>query len=336
MSPVTHSMQAACTVIVVGYQGERWLTPCLTSLISASAQKVNLVLVDNGGNGDLKTLPLDQFDCQVVVAPHRMGFAEANNFALQQIRPTTQSVCFLNQDTISQPGWIDAQTACLNEHPDVGAISPLLLTYDGAQFDPAFRDCVREIVGFPETPGPGSEYQDFQECRQVTAAALVIRTEALRRSGPFDPVFGSYYEDYDLCRRVRVAGYRVGVCARGAVWHFSGSTSISGAARKNRVRQLMRNRVLHLARESGSHRWRALCGYAVCRFPHDLARSIAHTPSSQPLSAFLQGHLELFSLLPRLLFERTDQAKWTEFLQSIDWSSVCQVSHRESTTGATA
>lgn len=314
---------SSCTVVIVGYQGERWLPGCLNTLAEASAESIRLVLVDNGGNGDLGALPLDKFQCHLTTAPRRLGFAEANNFALRQIDLDSEAVSFLNQDTLSQPGWLDACLACLRDHPDVGALSPLLLTYDGSGYDPGFRDCTRHVAAFPANPAGRADYSAFEEAQQVTAAAMVVRTAALRKSGPFDPIFGSYYEDYDLCRRIRLAGYRIGVCGRGAVWHYSGSSTTSTSAKEKRLRQIIRNRVILSIREAGDRRGRALARYVTCSLPHNLGRSLLGTPSSQPLSVQLAANWDLAAQWKRLLSARSDHRAWIEYLSTIDWPELC-------------
>jgi N-acetylglucosaminyl-diphospho-decaprenol L-rhamnosyltransferase len=308
-----------CCVVVVGYHGANWLPDCLTSLARASERRLQLVLVDNGGNGDLDRLPLAAFETQVVRTPSPMGFADANNFGLVASGFDAEAVCFLNQDTISGPGWLDACLGCLNEDPSIGAVSPLLTTIDGSAWDEGFAHCVRNV---PELKGvsPGNAIQQSFEVPQITGAAMVVRSKVLHCVGPFDPIFGSYYEDFDLCRRVREAGYRIVACP-GVVRHAGGSSTKTQAQQHNRMRLIVRNRAIERIREARSRRLGPVMRQFAVTFPRNLLRGVARTASSQPVSVQLRAHLDLVRMLPRLISEQRDNATWCAYLRRIGWNS---------------
>ena len=316
-------MRQSVDVIVVGYHGERWLRECLSTLRDPMGGGCRVVLVDNGGNGDIASLRLDEEPTIVLETPRQMGFAEANNFALQQVGLEAGAVCFLNQDTRSQPGWLEACLECLERYPGVGAVSPLLRNYDDTDWDPAFLTCSRESHRLTNAISRWTKRDDFYEVPRVTAAAMVVRSDVLREVGPFDPLFGSYYEDYDLCLRICRAGYRVGVCGRGTVCHYSGSSTTTKEAERKRMRQVIRNRVILRCREAGGHRLRSILSYFATSFPRNLARGIRQTTSSQPVSVQLAAHLGLLAHFPRLISARADQRAWSAYLNRIGWHPKC-------------
>lgn len=308
-----------CSVVVVGYQGAKWLPDCLTTLARASARRLHLVLVDNGGNGDLDQLPLSAFDTQVVPTPRPLGFAEANNCGLVAAGLDSDVVCFLNQDTLSESGWLDACLDCLEDHADIGAVAPLLTSFDGTAWDEGFAYCVRDVQQL-RNARPGADLTGHFEVPLLTAAAMVIHTDLLRRIGPFDPVFGSYYEDFDLCRRVGEAGFRMAICGPAMVRHFGGSATASPVAERKRTRQLVRNRLIHRLRCAGRGRGQQLCRYLAIEFPYQLGRCLAGTASAPPLSAFLNAHRDLVPLLDRLISESRDRRAFEAYLTQLRWT----------------
>jgi N-acetylglucosaminyl-diphospho-decaprenol L-rhamnosyltransferase len=308
-------------VIVVGYQGKRWLPECITTLRDAG-HPLRLVLVDNGGGNDIDQLPVSALPHIVLQTPRPLGFAEANNFALQHGGPWGEAVCFLNQDTRSQPGWLDACRQCLHDDVHRGAVTPLLRTYDLSGWDPGFWDCAKQSLEFCQTVDDGGAMEPYYEVPVATAAALVVRTAALRKSGPFDPIFGSYYEDYDLCRRIRAAGYTIGICTQATVAHYSGSSTVTQQARRKRMRQIIRNRAIHRIRQADSGRARAVVEEFLLRFPRNLLRGIAHTPSSQPPSVQLAAHWDLLRVAGRLASREEDVRVWEQYLAQIQWSEL--------------
>ncbi|NQU26371.1 MAG: glycosyltransferase family 2 protein [Candidatus Nealsonbacteria bacterium] len=312
----------SATVIVVAYHADRWMPRCVETLREAFQEHSHLVLVDNGGTSRMEGLPLTEFDHLILPTSGPLGFAEANNFALQQVGLTRKAVCFLNQDTLSTAGWLAACLACLRDHPEVGAVSPLIRTYDGTDWDPAFRDCAKKSLGLLERLDNEQEVPSFCEVPMITAAAMVVRSDVLREVGPFDPIFRSYYEDYDLCRRIRLAGWRVGICTQGRIAHYSGSATFSEKAQRRRIRWIVRNRAIHQIRLADRHRLRAMLRYLTCNFARNLCRSVWHTPSSQPLREFLGAHLDLLPLLGRLVSEKRDLRSWKRYLDELNWMAL--------------
>jgi GT2 family glycosyltransferase len=319
-------------VVIVAYQGAPWVARCLSTLAQASRERLKVVVVDNGGNDRSIPREAPEFDYSVLASPRPLGFAEANNLALQaHAIDELEAVCFLNQDTLSQPGWIDACLECLCEWPERGAVAPLLRTYDGADWDPGFLECARQSTEFAREQSAVAALAPFYTVPRVTAAAVLVRASALRATGPFDPIFGSYYEDYDLCRRLRLAGYEIGICGRATVCHYSGSCTTTASAARSRMRQIVRNRTILRIREAGDRRWPAILRYLAWTLPRNIARSLLHTPSSQPLTVLLGAHWDLLHEWMRLASSERDRQIWNEYLTNIGWFAPREIDRSDET-----
>jgi len=321
------------TVVVVAFRGERWLGPCLQSLAKALASGP-LILVDNGEDNHIERLPMDRFNCAVLRTPTAMGFAEANNYALVQCSPSTDTVCFLNQDTISESTWLHQCLEVFARHDDVGAVMPVLRSYDGLGWDEGFLMCARDNAELHRTIQESREISGFYPTQYVTAAAMIVRTEALKAVGPFDPIFGSYYEDFDLCLRLRHAGWRVGVCGEAQVRHFGGSSSGSASAVRKRTTQIIRNRAILRFRDAGRRRLSAIAQYALVEAPRNILRSLLGTPSSQPFQSLVRANLRLLQSFGRLSDARRDDRAWQEYLREIGWESAGLASEQFLETGS--
>ena len=305
------------SVVLVAYHGDRWLPACIASLAEASTRRLHLVLVDNSGNTGLDRLDLGRFDAEVVRTPRPMGFAEANNYALVHAARLADAVLFLNQDTVSPPGWIDRCLACFAQEARLGAVSPCIRTYDGTGWDPSFLTCVPPGI---DPARPAGEGPDWFYAPTAPAPALLVRTSALLEAGPFDPVFGSYYEDYDLCLRLRRCGYRIGFCRSARIHHFSGSTTTTRARELRRMRQLIRNRVIYGLREAEGPRLPRVLRYGLADLPRRLVRGLLRTPSSQPPAVTLKAYGDLLRIAGRLASRRRDERAWRRYLGEIGWA----------------
>jgi len=306
------------TVILIAYHGDRWLPACIASLALASAERLHLVLVDNSGNTCLDELDLSRFDAEILATPLPLGFAEANNYALVHASHLEEVVLFLNQDTISPAGWVDPCLDILIDDDGLGAVSPLIRTYDDDDWDPSFVTCLsmgqrQRLMAVLD----GGEH--VWESDLAPAPALLVRTDVLKIVGPFDPIYGSYYEDYDLCRRIRRAGYRIGFVRGASLQHYSGSTTDTPEKERRRMRRIVRNRLIYQIRDDRQPRWATLTRFFLRDIPYRMLRGLVRTPSSQPPAIVLQAALEVARLAYRLCSVARDEAVWKDYLNRINW-----------------
>jgi hypothetical protein len=319
---MTSSRDSRVTVLVVGYNSEKWLGQCLSTLQTASMSTLQLCFVDNHNNPNLSSKNRSDFDIEILKTPRPMGFADANNFGIGHTRFESDLTVFLNQDTVSTDGWIDTCVDCFMSDSSLGVLSPGLRTYDMNDWELNLLTCLAENGKSTESEVSGT---GVIAVRQVTAAAMVVRTDILDQVGPFDPIFGSYYEDYDLCRRVRNAGYTVGVCLGARVGHFSGSVTSTREQARRRTRSLIRNRLIHKVRESGDRRLRVLASHFAMTLPKNLIRGLLRTNSSQPVAATVAAHWDLMKITRRLVSKQYDEQRWLEFLAEFKATSAASV-----------
>ncbi|WP_339908578.1 glycosyltransferase family 2 protein [Symmachiella dynata] len=312
-------MPPRVSVVIVAYRGKAWLPDCVGSMRCDCHSPMHLILVDNDGENEIDALPLEDFQHTILKTPRAMGFAEANNFALQAIGLDSEYACFLNQDTRSEPGWIAACLECFERHPSLGAVTPLLMTYDGEQLEPNALACGRQSAAFCEAEATNDLRDRFFEVPEIPATAMIVRSDVLRQVGPFDPIFGSYYEDYDLCHRIREAGYSVGICTAGRVAHYCGSATTTEKSNRRRMRQIIRNRAIYRCRSAGTHRLGSVGGQFFRTLPHNLCRGLFRTPSSQPVWTTLSAHWDMLFVLRRLMSAKNDRAAWNAYLDEIGW-----------------
>lgn len=135
---------------------------------------------------------------------------------------------FLNNDTVPQPGWLDALLDTFDIHPDAGLVGAKLLYPDGR---------LQEAGGVVFADGSGWNYGRFDDpgdCRYaylrdadyVSGAAIAIPRALFERLGGFDTRYApAYYEDTDLAFAVRAAGLRVLMQPASVVVHDEGTTS---------------------------------------------------------------------------------------------------------------
>ena len=98
---------ARATVVVVNWNGERWLGPCLSALRrQRTGFAFEVWVVDNAStDGSLALLEREHPQVRVLRNRENLGFAGGNNTALREV--TTPYAVLLNNDAAPEPDWLE-------------------------------------------------------------------------------------------------------------------------------------------------------------------------------------------------------------------------------------
>ncbi|MGD1146383.1 MAG: glycosyltransferase [Thermoanaerobaculaceae bacterium] len=249
------------SIVIVTFNGRLHLARCIPAVLATTGEDAEIIVVDNAStDGTLSWLSSEYPRVGVVGLPRNLGFGEANRRGFLIAR--ADFVVLLNNDTVVEPGWLDALLRPLQQDPNVAASCALLrlldhpellnangggMTWLGYGFDRDF--------GFP-FPEPG-DLPEFAETLFPTAAAALFRKADFFASGGFDPSFFMYHDDVDLGWRLWLLGKRVVTCRDAVVRHAWGGTATAAKGRRWRdllgarhnIRALIKNlEPWHLAR----------------------------------------------------------------------------------------
>jgi len=227
-------MDRSLYVIVLNWNGEKVIGPCLASLKRVLEPPLEIIVVDNASSDrSIEIIRREAPDAEVIVNERNLLFAAGNNVGLRRaIERGGSYVLLLNNDTEVEPSFAAAMLASLDRAPDAGIVGPKILYdgepkriwYGGAGFYPLFwiprhRD-IRKIDGtFPERGG---------ETGWVSGCAMLVRREVIERIGMLDPSYTIYCEDVDYCLRARRAGWKVLYEPAAVVRHKVSSSSGGG------------------------------------------------------------------------------------------------------------
>lgn len=214
------------SVIVVNFNGRRWLAPCLDALAAQSgAASFETILVDNASSdGSAAFVRATYSDVIVHESGANLGFAAGNNAGARIARGGT--LVFLNNDTIAAPDWLSRLAAALSERPACGmATSRIVSLDDPSRVDSAGDGYLRAGGAFKR--GHGGRSEDYAESREVfgaCGAAFAVRREVFDALGGFDESFFMVYEDVDLSYRAQLLGHRCWYAADAIVRHAGSAT----------------------------------------------------------------------------------------------------------------
>ena len=151
----------------------------------------------------------------------------------------------LNNDTIPQPGWLEALLATFRDEPRVGLAGAHLLYPDGRLQEAGgvvFSDGSAWNYG-RRCAADDPRYAYLRDCDYASGAAIALPRALFQQLGGFDTRYApGYYEDTDLAFAVREAGLRVVVQPAARVVHVEGGTAGTDTGSGMKAHQV-RNRV---------------------------------------------------------------------------------------------
>jgi GT2 family glycosyltransferase len=220
------------SVIVLNYNGLRWLSLCLDALAAqVNAPPFEIVFVDNASmDGSAEWVRARDPKVRVLEAGANLGFAAGNNAGARIARG--EWLAFLNNDTAAQPDWLARLYAAAIEHPAFAIVTSRIVLMD----DPDVIDSAGDgylLAGGAFKHGHGGPARDHETSGEVfgaCGAAFLIKRAVFDELRGFDGSFFMVYEDVDLSYRARLRGHRVWYAADAIVRHaVSASLGLASA-----------------------------------------------------------------------------------------------------------
>lgn len=242
-------------IVILNYNNAGRTIDCIESILKFNTAAVSIVVVDNAstdGSVGLLEVWLENHPGAFVLleSSENGGYAKGNNIGLEYFRAddSIDKVMILNNDVLFTQDIISTLTRFIDEHPDVGLVSPLLCRRDGVTPDStcARRDCsIREIIWtyllyFTDIAGILSRFSNKRkmlltnpellqnECVPIelpSGSCMMIRKDLFEKIGRFDPNTFLYYEENILYRKLLDAGRQNYMLPGISCIHLGGETT---------------------------------------------------------------------------------------------------------------
>lgn len=229
------------SVIIVNYNVRQFLENALFSLKRAMEGLAGeIIVVDNASDDGSVEMLKEKFPDVVLIRNKRnVGFARANNIALQRARG--RYFLLINPDTVVQEDTIRVMVSFFDENDDVGLAGCKILNPDGSFQLPCRRSFPTPWVSFTKTVGlsalfPRSRlfgrynltYLSPDETYPVDAVSgsfMMFSRRTYEQVGGLDETFFMYGEDLDYCYRVQKTGFKVFYVHGTKIIHFKGEST---------------------------------------------------------------------------------------------------------------
>jgi GT2 family glycosyltransferase/glycosyltransferase involved in cell wall biosynthesis len=214
----------AASIIIPVFNQVALTTQCLQAIVGR--EDCEIIVVDDGSTDLTPQTLMDFGEClKVVEHAANTGFAQSCNDGAAQAHG--QYLVFLNNDTIPQPGWLEALIGYADSHPEAAVVGAKLLYPNNTIQHAGVVICQDKYprhvyTGFPADHPAVTKSRRFQI---VTAACMLVRRRAFDELGGFNTEFRNGFEDVDLCLRAQAAGHEIHYCAESVLVHLESATS---------------------------------------------------------------------------------------------------------------
>lgn len=200
-------------VIIVTYNGMKWLEKCLLNLFQSNIA-IKVYVIDNGStDGTTDFIESHYPEVELVKTNQNLGFGKANNIGILKACDEGFDYFFLlNQDGYVFPDTIKNLVDFAKNNPQYGVLSPIQLNGEGTKMDLNFstlmnNDNCSEFIN----DSYFRELRSHYDIRFVMAAFWLVTKPTIEKVGIFNPVFPHYGEDNDYLNRVRYHGMKIAV-----------------------------------------------------------------------------------------------------------------------------
>lgn len=220
-------------VVVLNWNGRKFLQQFLPSVVSSTYANHEIVVVDNKSSDDsVDFLKTNYPSVRVIQNADNWGFAKGYNEALKQVSADFYVV--LNSDVEVNPGWLEPMVDLLEADPSIAACQPKILSFHNKkmfEYAGAAGGWI-DSYGYPFCKGrvfeiaeeDKGQYDKTEPIFWASGAALFIRSSAFHASGGFDEYFFAHQEEIDLCWRLQLAGHKIYSCPSSIVYHVGAGT----------------------------------------------------------------------------------------------------------------
>ena len=221
--------QPQVSIILLNWNGLEDTSECLDSLKRITYTNYEVLVVDNGSEGDDVKLLRDRFGdyVRIIENDKNYGFAEGNNIGMRYVlNRGTDYVLLLNNDTTVAPDFLDEMIQVGESDEKIGIVGPKIYLYDEPnviwEAGGRINWWLAALVVLGERQVDVGQYDKLAERDILSGAALFIKAPLLEKISLLDSSFFFGYEDYDFCIRARRAGFKVIYVPKAKVWHKVG------------------------------------------------------------------------------------------------------------------
>ena len=241
------------SIITLNYNNSEATFRFLDSTLSLEYDNYEVIVIDMDSRLDkpdinrIKKYPHTRF----IQHTSNDGFSAGNNLGIKNAKG--EFLFLVNNDTILTPSILKVLTSTFNADPDIALVSPRIIQLhkknriEYAGFNPMNLFTGRtSSIGFNEEDG--SQYNELRETASVHGAAMMIRSDKLKKLGYLPEKYFLYYEEWEYSFMAKKKNLKVMYNGEAVIYH-EGSGSVEKFS-SVKTYYLNRSRILFIRRNA--------------------------------------------------------------------------------------
>jgi len=218
-------MNKKVSIIIVNWNGERYLRVCLSSLLFQTYANREIIFVDNGSTDDSVHYVKEQFPAVTVIElRENAGFTGGNAAGVRVANG--EYLALVNNDTRVHERWLENLIQPMLADRNVGICASRILFEADGSFDSAGGGITTAAVGFNQGLNQGAEgFASPNRVFGACGAAVLYRHRMIEEIGFLDEDFFLYDEDADLNFRAQHSGWKCVYVPNAVAYHKGNATS---------------------------------------------------------------------------------------------------------------
>ena len=214
------------SIVIVNWNNFADTSECLESLKKITYPNYEIILVDNGSDGDDVRLIKETFNnyVRLIENDSNFGFAEGCNIGIEDaLGRGADYVALLNNDTVVAPDFLDELISIVDSDKKVGIAGGMVYCYEIPEMIWFAGGTINYWTGTTLIRGSGEadrgQFEEIIEVDWICGCFMVISRNLLQTVGMLDKRFFFGWEDADLCVRATKAGFKILFVPGSKIWH---------------------------------------------------------------------------------------------------------------------
>jgi len=215
-------------IVLVNYNGARFMPECIESLVSGDYSNFKLVIVDNRStDGSREWIAALETPAEKLLLDSNTGITGGNNAGIKRCLDLgCDEILLLNNDTVEAPDFlsrmVDAREPRRMLVPRIYFHdAPTIINTNFGDFDYVRGRSIQRFYGQPD-----SEASSKPATGTMTGTcALMFSVDLVKEIGLMDDAYFIYFDDTDLVARAVKAEYLVKYVPEAKLWHKESSSS---------------------------------------------------------------------------------------------------------------
>jgi len=198
----------AVSVIIVNYNGEKYLDDCFNSLkTQLTNTSYEIIVVDNLSTDNSRNLIKEKYpEVNLIESNENLGFGRGNNLGVSHAKG--KYVLLFNNDTILQTP-ITSAIQLLEKDPTIGVVGANMYngnnqyTYACGYFPNALNMLIfKKFLMHSGEFEKGEFTQKIYDVDWMSGSFLLLSKKVFNDIKGFDPDYFMYVEDVDICKKI--------------------------------------------------------------------------------------------------------------------------------------